>query len=66
MISKLVRYAANRQFGVMAGERLRLNIFGLLKIRSSIEVYRLKSATNAKFSMISQNDFLYIYAPGKG
>ena len=40
--------ACNKQFGVMAGKRLRLNIFGLLKIRSSIEVYRLKSATNAK------------------
>jgi hypothetical protein len=39
---------ANKQFGVMAGKRLRLNIFGKLKIRSSIEVYRLKSATNAK------------------
>jgi hypothetical protein len=40
--------AGNKQFGVMAGERLRLNVFGKLKVRSSIEVYRLKSATNAK------------------
>jgi len=32
----------------MAGKRLRLNVFGKLKIRSSLGVYRLKSATNAK------------------
>ena len=39
---------ANKQFGVMAAERLRLNIFRKLKVRTSIEAYRLKSATNAK------------------
>ncbi len=40
--------AFNKQFGIMAGKVLRLNDFDKLKIRSSIEVYRLKSATNAK------------------
>jgi len=45
------RYAAgNSQFATMAGEQLRLNVFGKLKVRSSIEVYRLKTATAASWS----------------
>ena len=40
----------NSQFATMAGKRLRLNVFGELKVRSSIAVYRLKSATAASWS----------------
>lgn len=31
---------ANSQFAKMAGKQLRLNVFGKLKVRSSIEVYQ--------------------------
>ncbi len=47
MMLKLLTYktadrntAGNKQFGVMAREQLRLNIFELLNIYSSIEVYQ--------------------------
>jgi len=40
MLTKNKARTANSQFAAMAGERLRLNIFGKLKVRSSIEVYR--------------------------
>ena len=45
----------NSQFATMAGKRLRLNVFGELKVRSSIAVYRLKSATAASWSDVSGN-----------
>ena len=35
------RVAANKQLGVMVGKRLRLNNFGLLKVRVPIDVYQL-------------------------
>ena len=42
----------NSQFVKMAGKRLQLNAFGKLKVRSSIEVYRLKFATSASWSNV--------------
>jgi len=36
----------------MAGKVLRLNALGKLKIRSSIEVYRIESATSASWSNV--------------
>lgn len=31
--------AFNKQFGIMAGKVLRLNVFGKLKVRTSIDVH---------------------------